>query len=88
MTIEHVNDDETALRVRREYNRSDTGLFILSPQYARGYDLKLTQDAQVFIVTFDKLFPLSTVNQMVGRGSRSFGVSSGQFYSTRLNANQ
>ena len=58
-------------------------------KFARGYDLKLAKDASVLVLAYDQGFPWSMLNQMFGRGSRSFGVSRGFYFTSKFpdNAN-
>ena len=57
---------------------------MLKDTYAREYDLKLTEDAIMMIICFETLFAESVKKQMVGRGSRSFGVGVASIFLTRL----
>ena len=57
---------------------------MISPAYARGYDLKLARDAYTIVLAFEEGFPLSTVNQMLGRGCRSLGVACGAYFTYTL----
>ena len=57
-----------------------SGVWFVSPAFSRGYDLKFGKDAFVIVVDSikpEKKFNLTQVQQMVGRGSRSFGISHG-----------
>lgn len=53
-------------------------------KYARGLDLKLASDATVMILTSEKGFKWSQVNQMFGRGSRSFGIPRGFYFTSQF----
>lgn len=48
-----VEDDDTALHVRRLHDNTRRGVFILSRCYSRAYDLKLGADATVIILGND-----------------------------------
>ena len=57
-----------------------SGVCFAYPSFSRGYDLKFQVDA--FVIVIDgpephRKLPITDVNQMIGRGSRSFGVSFG-----------
>ena len=56
---------------------SNSGAYILSTRYGRGYDFKLQKDAHVFVLmNGDQLLTLADVKQMAGRGNRSQGTLS------------
>mgnify|MGYP003336363124 CR=1 FL=1 len=60
------------------------GIYVIHKKYARGFDMKLLKDAFVMILSIKINLPWSVVNQMVGRGCRSFGVADGCYYTTQL----
>ena len=49
-------------------------------ELGRGISVKMGNDAIVFIVDEKGKFGMSQVQQMTGRGSRSFGKCVGRFY--------
>lgn len=64
-------DKHTAASVRALMKKSTSGIVLITPLYARGYDLKLAEEAFVVVVANDKLLKISDIYQMLGRGSRS-----------------
>ena len=49
--------------------------------------MKLAADAYVVIVSSGKEITMSEVQQMLGRGCRSFGIAQGCFYTTAYKPN-
>lgn len=82
----YIDTPDTAKRVRDENKTMDRGVYVLDPQFARGYDLKLSKDAAVLIMQYRNGFPLSVVKQMVGRGCRSFGQALGKYFNYHYGA--
>lgn len=83
MEVIHIENIEQALKHRSRDAAKTRSIYVMTDLVARGYDLKLGKDASVLVLADDKGYPWSLVNQMFGRGSRSFGVSRG-FYFTHL----
>lgn len=65
----------------RDENKT-RGIYIFATFLGRGYDLKLGADACVLVLATDKGFKWSEVNQMLGRGCRSFGISRGVYFTS------
>lgn len=63
---------------------SSNGVFMISPDFARGLDIKCSKSSHTFVVSMKGKFALSTVRQMIGRSCRSMGVSVGSFYTFGL----
>ena len=76
-----IFDDDTARNARQEFSKLPLGVFVIDPKYSRGLDLKCKVDAKVLILCHDRLFAESMVRQMVGRGSRSYGVGHATLFS-------
>lgn len=57
---------------------------MIGTKWSRGYDLKLAKDALVLVLAYENGFPWSQVNQMFGRGSRSFGISRGYYFTWKF----
>lgn len=60
------------------------GIYVIGTKWSRGYDLKLAKDAIVLVLAYEQGFPWSQVNQMFGRGSRSFGISRGFYFTWKF----
>lgn len=80
----YVKDNDSALRLRLTNNRKRTSIYVLDRTLARGYDLKLQADAVTFVVAFKNEIAYSEYVQMLGRGSRSFGIAKGFYYTYML----
>jgi hypothetical protein len=50
ITYSFVDSKDTAVEVRASMRSQTTGIIVLTTPFARGYDLKLTVDAKVYIV--------------------------------------
>jgi hypothetical protein len=59
LVYELVLTDENAKKLRKNAGDRLRGVFVMSTQYCRGYDMKLGEDARVMIFAGDKGFPLS-----------------------------
>ena len=79
-----INKDRAAMEMRATNINRTNGIYVLHRKYARGFDMKLAKDAFVMILSIEKNLPWSVVNQMVGRGCRSFGVADGCYYTCKL----
>jgi hypothetical protein len=77
----YIKDAAAAMKHRETEKYATTGLYCFHTSIMRGTDLKLMKDAHVFIVGLTKDFSLDETTQMLGRGTRSFGVSQGTYYS-------
>ena len=51
--------DKNAKKLRKNAGDRLRGVFVMSTQYCRGYDMKLGEDARVMIFAGDQGFPLS-----------------------------
>ena len=72
-----VSDKKKANEVRNIMTTRPRGVIRVCREYARGYDLKLTQDAHVIIIANGHEMKLTEVMQMIGRGCRSQGKPKG-----------
>ena len=72
-----VDSKEEARVVRNVMTTRSRGVIRICRSYARGYDLKLAQDAHVIVIANGDAIKLSEVLQMVGRGCRSQGKARG-----------
>ncbi len=72
-----VDTKDKAVEVRASMRSQTTGIIVLTTPFARGYDLKLTVDAKVYIVANGNKLKQSDVFQMLGRGCRSQGNPDG-----------
>jgi hypothetical protein len=72
-----VDSKEEARVVRNVMTTRSRGVIRICRSYARGYDLKLAQDAHVIVIANGDAVKLSEVLQMVGRGCRSQGKARG-----------
>ena len=52
--------------------------------YKRGFDLKLGKDAYTYVIATSSNYSWSDVQQMIGRGCRSFGYSEGCYMTTLI----
>lgn len=79
--INHPNEADAQ---RGRDKGKQRGIYVIGTKWSRGYDLKLANDAIVLVLAYEKGFPLSQVNQMFGRGSRSFGISRGFYFTWKF----
>lgn len=76
----HVKNQADASEQRQTYSAVTTGVFVLSRDFGRGYDLKLGTEALVLILANDKSISHVEAIQMVGRGCRSQGQGKGLLF--------
>lgn len=67
-----VQDKAARMHMEMQKGRND-GVFVLSREYARGYDLKLNKDAAVLILDTEGTLTFTEAKQMIGRASRAQG---------------
>lgn len=70
---------EKAKQIRKHTKDRTLGVWVMSKELDRGFDIKLSSDAYVIIKPETKGFTHTEVRQMVGRGSRTFGQSVGAY---------
>lgn len=79
-----IRGETEANTYRQRDKGKQRGIYVLATKWCRGYDLKLAKDAIVLVLAYEKGFPWSKVNQMFGRGSRSFGISRGYYFTWKF----
>lgn len=82
--VVHINDVKSAMHYRDRDKGKQRGIYVIGTKWYRGYDLKLAKDALVLVLAYEDGFPWSQVNQMFGRGSRSFGISRGYYFTWKF----
>ena len=84
LEVVHIKDVTTAINYRDRDKGKSRGIYVIATKRSRGFDLKLAKDAIVLVLAYDEGFPWSQVNQMFGRGSRSFGISRGYYFTWKF----
>ena len=75
--IETVDDALTARKISKD---TDKGIWVVNEELGRGFDLKMADDAYVFVLDNARKLNLTMIMQMIGRGSRCQGISEGEVY--------
>ena len=68
-----IKDDDGAITQQEIMKNLDSGVAMVSRQYARGVNLRFSTDALVMVLA-TKDIGLREVQQMAGRSSRRFGL--------------
>jgi hypothetical protein len=79
-----ILDIEGAMQARKEDTYIKKGLYTLALLLGRGLDCRLLKDAHVFIHAVQEKLSWTEVNQMLGRGCRTFGTPEGTYWSSSL----
>lgn len=79
--LDIVDNDAFAHQLRKTSEARTKGVMWCYDKYHRGYDCQLAKDAYVLIIDDGKSSMLK-VEQMIGRGCRSFGRATGAYFTT------
>ena len=78
--------DDDALSLALQTKTKAKGVYIMSEQLARGFDMKFAKEAFVLIYARDFYYDSSVIEQMVGRANRHQGVQCGRVFAVFANA--
>lgn len=82
--FKYLESYDEAMEIRREKQDDVRGVYLCHSDFQRGFDMKMAVDAYVMIFATEKGYKMSEIEQMIGRGSRAFGMASGAYFTYKF----